>query len=128
MPKFIHIDIAADDPERAGRFYSDVFGWTVHKLDGPIPYWLVSTSDDPAVIGAGIAKRREDWQTATPTIEVSSVDEYAAKIENKGGTIIVPKSLIPGVGYLLTFKDTEGNVFAVLEPVEDNAFAGEAED
>jgi predicted enzyme related to lactoylglutathione lyase len=25
--------------------------------------------------------------------------------------------LIPGVGYLLTFRDTENNVFAILEPV-----------
>jgi len=127
MPNFVHIDIAADDPERVTGFYNKVFGWNIQKLDGPTPYWLISTDVSPsgqAGIGAGVAKRELDWQSVTPTIDVPSVDEYAAKIEKEGGTIAVPKNLIPGVGYLLTFKDTEGNVFAILEAVESNEFAG----
>lgn len=40
MPKFVHIDIATDDPERAAGFYEKVFGWGVRKLEGPVPYWL----------------------------------------------------------------------------------------
>ena len=123
MPKFVHIDIAADDPERAAGFYEKVFGWTVRKLEGPVPYWLIATSDDPADLGAGIARRGEAWQSATPTIEVPSADEYAARIEKQGGTIVVPKTLIPGVGYLVTFRDTEDNVFAVIEPAAENPFA-----
>ena len=123
MPKFVHIDIAADEPERAADFYEKVFGWKVQKLDGPMPYWLISTSDDPTALGAGIGKRTESWQGAAPTIDVPSADEYAAKIEAEGGTIVVPKMLIPGVGHLVTFRDTEGNVFTILEAAEDNAFA-----
>ena len=123
MPKFVHIDIAADDPERAAGFYEKVFGWGVRKLEGPVPYWLISPSEDPGALGAGIAKREQSWQSTTPTIEVPSADEYGAKIVAEGGTIIRPKTLIPGVGYLLTFKDTEGNVFAILEPSADNRFA-----
>ena len=126
MPKFVHIDIAADDPERVTRFYNKVFGWKIQKLEGPTPYWLVSTSDDPSdrsAIGAGVAKREEAWQSVTPTIDVSSVDEYRAKIEAEGGAVVVPKTLIPGIGYLLSFKDTEGNIFAILEPVAGNEFA-----
>lgn len=126
MPKFVHIDISADDPERAGRFYSRVFGWNVAKFEGPVPYWLVSTSDEAGAVGAGIAKRDEAWQSVTPTIDVPSTDEYAARIEAEGGTIVAPKMLIPGVGYLVTFKDTEGNVFAILEPAEASAGAPEA--
>lgn len=126
MPKFVHIDISADDPERAGRFYSRVFGWNVAKFEGPVPYWLVSTSDEAGAVGAGIAKRDEAWQSVTPTIDVPSADEYAARIEAEGGTIVAPKMLIPGVGYLVTFKDTEGNVFAILEPAEASAGAPEA--
>lgn len=123
MPKFVHIDIAADDPERAAGFYEKVFGWDVRKLEGPVPYWLISPSDEPGALGAGIAKREQSWQSTAPTIEVPSADEYGAKIVAEGGTIIRPKALIPGVGYLLTFKDTEGNVFAILEPSADNRFA-----
>lgn len=122
MPKFVHIDITADDPERATGFYRNVFGWKIDKLEGPDPYWLLGTGNG-GDMGAGVARRQNDWQTVTPTIEVDSADAYAAKIEAEGGTIVVPKADIPGVGKLVTFKDTEGNVFAILEPAADSEFA-----
>ena len=125
MPNFVHIDIAADDPERAIRFYNKVFGWRITKLEGPMPYWLIATAapGEPEGIGAGVAAREAPWQSVTPTIDVDSVDTYQKKIETEGGTVIVPKTLIPGIGHLLTFKDTEGNVFAILEAVPGNPFA-----
>ena len=30
-------------------------------------------------------------------------------------TILQPKVAIPGVGYLVTFKDTEGNIFGIMQ-------------
>lgn len=123
MSKFVHIDIAADDPQRAAGFYREVFDWSVQKLEGPTPYWLVATDPgDPAAVGAGIAQRSEPWQAATPTIEVASADETIDKVKRAGGTIVVPKTTIPGVGLLVTFKDTEGNVMAALEPDRNNPF------
>jgi len=124
MPRFVHIDIAADDPERAVAFYAKVFGWTATKLEGPMPYWLIATDPgDPTAVGAGVARREAAWQSVTPTIDVASADDSAARIVAEGGSIVVPKTLIPGVGYLVTFKDTEGNVFAVLEALPDSPFA-----
>lgn len=126
MPNFVHIDIAADDPERATRFYERVFGWRIDKLEGPTPYWLVGTGQQMAPpVGAGVARREQPWQSVTPTIGVDSVDAYERKIVAEGGVVVVPKTPIPGVGQLLTFKDTEGNIFAILEPVADNPFAGQ---
>ena len=58
MPKFVHNDIAADQPQRAADFYTEVFGWNAQKLEGPVPYWLLSpASGDPNAIGAGIGQR-----------------------------------------------------------------------
>ena len=126
MPNFVHIDIAADSPERATRFYERVFGWKIQKLEGPMPYWLISTGTELAPpIGAGVARREEPWQAVTPTIGVDSVDAYEKKIVEEGGAVVVPKTDIPGVGQLLTFKDTEGNIFAILEPAPQNQFAGQ---
>ena len=123
MPAIVHIDIAADDPERAARFYHDVFDWTVTKLEGPVPYWLLGTGGEgEAGVGGGIAKREQAWQSVTPTIEVPSADAYGERIVRAGGTIIVPKVAIKGVGHLLTFKDPDGNVFAILEPAPGNPF------
>ena len=124
MPRFVHIDISADDPERAAQFYRDVFGWTVTKLDGPVPYWLIATGTDPGEIGGGIGQRSESWQTVIPTIDVDSVDDYQTKLEAAGGTVVTPKQLIPGVGHLMNFRDPEGNVFSILEAAADNPFVG----
>ena len=124
MPRFVHVDFAADDPQRAADFYAEVFGWQVNKLEGPEPYWLLAPAPGEAgAIGAGIGKRSESWQTVTPTIDVPSADDYAKKIEAAGGTIVVPRIDMPGVGALVTFKDTEGNILSILEPATDSQFA-----
>ncbi len=116
MPKFIHIDISANDPSRAAEFYRRAFGWTLTKLEGPVPYWLISTDPiNPDAVGAGIGQRSEPWQTVVPTIDVPSADEAAAAITQAGGSIVLPKTLVEGVGHLVTFKDTEGNILSVLE-------------
>ena len=120
MPGFVHMDIAADDPERAIRFYEKVFGFGVTKLDGPEPYWLVAPPEGP---GGGIAKRSFDWQKVPATIDVADVDATAKAILAEGGKILIPKTAIPDVGDLVTFEDTEGNVLAALEAAPGNPFA-----
>lgn len=128
MPRFIHIDIAADDPEREASFFRNVFGWKADKLEGPVPYWLLNPDpDNPTAVGAGIAKREQPWQTVNPTIDVPSVDIFSAKIEAAGGTIVIPRADIPGVGALVTFKDPSGNIFSILEAVSGVRAAAEVD-
>ena len=116
MPKFIHIDISADDPSQAAEFYRRAFGWMATKLEGPMPYWLIATDPtNPDAIGAGIGQRSEPWQTVAPTIDVPSADDAVTAITKAGGSIVIPKTLIEGIGHLVTFKDTEGNILSVLE-------------
>jgi len=56
----------------------------------------------------------------TNTIDVPSVDEFAKKIQSKGGKVIVPKMAIPGVGYFAQCLDTEGNIFGIIQ-MDQNA-------
>ncbi|MFQ5919073.1 MAG: VOC family protein [Thermoplasmata archaeon] len=121
MARVVHFEITADDPERAAKFYGDVFGWSAMKWEGPQEYWLISTGDEkePGIDG-GLA-RREDSPLAQPitnTIDVASVDKAISAVEASGGEILVPKSAVPGVGWLSYFKDTEGNVFGMMESDE----------
>jgi len=116
MPRVIHFEISVDDPERAIKFYSEVFGWEINKWEGPIDYWLVSTGpeDQPGIDGALI--RREDSSASiVNTIEVPSVDEFLSKITEAGGKIFQPKKAIPGVGYVASCLDSEGNAFGIIE-------------
>jgi hypothetical protein len=121
MPRVIHFDIYSDDPQRAIEFYTEVFGWQLDKWDGPMDYWLATTgSEDEPGINGGLGKREQgmSFNTFLNTIGVPSVDEYAAKIEEKGGKLLAPKMAIPGVGYYMPCQDTEGNNFAIMEDDE----------
>ncbi len=116
MPRPVHFDIAADDPDRAMKFYKDVFGWKFNKWDGPLDYWLATTGkeDEPGING-GISRRNKQVPGVMNTIGVQSVDKYMKKIEAKGGKILMPKLAIPGIGWFATCQDTEGNVFGIIQ-------------
>ena len=116
MPRVVHFDIGADDPERAIRFYSDVFGWEVEKWQGPFDYWLLKTGEptEPGIDG-GLARRQDPSVCTINTINVPSVDDFAKKISANGGKIVQPKQAIPGIGYIVTCQDTEGNTFGIME-------------
>jgi hypothetical protein len=123
MGRVVHFEIHAEQPERAIRFYGDVFGWTFHKWDGPMPYWLVSTGpkDRPGIDGGLVLRRGAGPADGAAvnayvcTVEVESVDTTAARIAAAGGQVAVPKMPIPGIGWLMYFKDTEGNLLGTMQ-------------
>jgi uncharacterized protein len=119
MPRVIHFEIHVEKPERAVAFYSKLFGWEFTKWGGPVEYYLVKTGPDgqPGING-GLIKRQGAIDGSAViayvcTVDVPSVDDYAAKIRALSGTIVVPKMPIPGVGWLAYAKDTEGNIFGI---------------
>ena len=116
MGRVVHFEIVADDAERISKFYENVFGWTVQKWDGPIDYWFLMTGDEkePGIDGA-FGMRQSEEDIPVNTIDVKSVDEAVKKIKANGGDIVRPKQAIPGVGYLAYFKDTEGNLWGIMQ-------------
>lgn len=118
MSRVVHFELPADDPERAARFYSDVFGWKVQKWEGPMEYWLLMTGDPskPGIDG-GLMRACPDSPPRTPinTIGVESVDESVARVCGAGGSVAMPKHAIPGVGWIAYCKDTEGVLFGLMQ-------------
>jgi len=118
MPRVIHFEMYTDDPEKARKFYQEVFGWQFNKWNGPQEYWLVTTGEEgePGINGGMMRPRPGQSPGTINTIGVPSLDQVIKKIEHQGGTICVPKMAIPGVGWLAYAEDPTGNVFGVLEP------------
>ncbi len=116
MPRVVHFEIPADDPERAIAFYETVFSWKFQKWEGPFDYWLITTgpAEEPGIDG-GLAKRKDPATVTENTIDVPSLDEAVTAIEAKGGTVIRPKAAVPGVGWLAYCQDPEGNVFGMMQ-------------
>ena len=121
MPRVIHFEIHAGDPQRAITFYEKVFGWTFQKWEGPMDYWLVTTGPDsqPGINGGLIRRQGEiDGQAVIAyvcTVDVANVDESTQSATSNGAQVVVPKMPIPGVGWLVYCKDTEGNIFGMMQ-------------
>ncbi len=115
MPKIIHFEIPAENPERAIEFYSKVFGWKIEKWEGEYDYWLVEAGeeDEPGINGAIMPK--ESGSTISDVINVDSYDDFARKIVAEGGKMLTEKMTIPDMGYTGAFQDTEGNVMSIIE-------------
>jgi predicted enzyme related to lactoylglutathione lyase len=92
MPRVIHFEFAADNPERAAKFYREIFGWESSQWGGPMNYWLVKTGAEGPGIDGGILQYQEKMPRTINSVEVDS-----------------------GVGYQAYFLDTEGNVFGVFQ-------------
>jgi uncharacterized protein len=123
MPTIVHFEIPTDNVEKSKKFYSDLFGWNIEKVPADklpegVEYWGISTKDHEGnnAVNGGIMKRHTpEQQGILNYIDVKSVDEYAAKVKQLGGTITVPKMAIPNMGYMAVCSDTENNTFGLWE-------------
>jgi uncharacterized protein len=123
MPRVIHFEIHADDPERAAGFYRELFGWQITKWDGPMEYWMVVTGSAPEPgINGGLMRRRgpgpADMAAVNAyvcTADVPDLDASLATVARLNCPVVVPRMAIPGVGWLAYAKDTEGNIFGLMQ-------------
>jgi uncharacterized protein len=118
----VHFEIPADDPERAVKFYRELFGWEIKQMGGPMDYWLVETvpTDGEGMptrqgVNGGLMRRMMPGQTPVNYIAVDDVDEFARKAQQLGAKSIMPKTPVPGMGWFAQLKDPEGNVFAIWQ-------------
>lgn len=116
MNRVVHFELGCVEPERAAKFYHDVFGWEINKF-GPTDYFLATTGPDsePGING-GLMKHKDAQPRTINTIQVDSIETAIAKVEAHGGKQCVPKMPIPGVGWLAYCNDTEGNIVGVFVP------------
>ena len=124
MPRVIHFEFLAEDPERAIAFWSDVFGWQIPNGPGQT-YWPATTGEAPPGINGGIM-RRSDFVAASGgdapaggavcTVRVTALEDTLAAVSEHGGRVLVAAREVPGVGRVAYCADPEGTIFAVLEP------------
>jgi predicted enzyme related to lactoylglutathione lyase len=115
-----YFEIQADQPDRAVRFYSQLFGWRFDKADGlPVDYWRIETEG----IRGGLLKRpapapasRSGTNAFVCSMEVRDIDEIARRIAAAGGQVALSKFAVPGVCWQAYFVDPDGNTFGVFQP------------
>ncbi|MCE9585020.1 VOC family protein [Candidatus Nomurabacteria bacterium] len=127
--RVVHFEIHALDPERAIKFYTEVFDWSIKKWEATsVEYWLVATCPEntPNSINGGLVRRKGAAPAENAPISgcvcvlsVKNIDETLKKVTEKGGRVAIPKSEVPNIGFLAYFEDTERNIFGIWQDAKN---------
>jgi hypothetical protein len=130
MDKVQHFEIPADDLARARAFYETTFGWKTSDFpmaDGSTYVGLhTGPTDDKNMleekgfINGGMFKRGGNFPPTSPviTMVVQDIDASLQKAESNGGSTVLGKQEIPGMGYYAYVKDTEGNTVGLFQEIK----------
>ena len=128
MNPVIHFEMPAKDRKRMADFYTKVFGWKTQQMGEDMGnYVLASTieSDEngrptkPGAINGGFFPWSDDnpgQQYPSVVIGVEDIKEHIKKVEQSGGKVLGEPMEIPGIGWYVSFIDTEGNRSSMLQP------------
>lgn len=121
MGRFVHVEITAENLDRAKKFYAEALGWEGSDSGMPgMDYWLVASgSPDENGIGGALMPRTYQAQATIATVGVDDVSESMEKVKAAGGKINGDVQDIPGIGKHVYVTDTEGNVLGLLQPSPD---------
>ena len=112
------LELVSSEPERAGAFFTELFGWTQHTLNLEAGPYTILFNDGARVAGiadssASDDERRPGWQVY---FGVSDIEAACKTIAARGGALTSPLQVIPEIGRSASAVDPEGARFALIEP------------
>jgi len=106
-------ELDTNDTGAAGRFYTQLFGWTAKESPEYTEFHRGGTP-----IG-GMMRIPKEWGEVPPNwlpyFAVTDCDATAATAGELGGSAMVPPTDIPDVGRFAVLRDPQGAVFAVVK-------------
>jgi predicted enzyme related to lactoylglutathione lyase len=127
MNPVVHFEMPAEDRERVAAFYTEVFGWQTQQLGPEMGDYVLATTTDsgpdgrpkkPGAINGGFFPKSGDKPAQYPSvvIAVENIHTHMKKVSRAGGKVLGEPREIPGVGWYVSFLDTEGNRVSMLQP------------
>jgi uncharacterized protein len=121
--QLVHFAIHADDVSRARQFYAGVFGWKFEGFGGvaSTDFCMMRDSQGRELKPLGALESRkfnvvpEAIKGFECSIETEDLDATTAAVIQRGGKIVMPRTAVPGVGWLIKFLDTEGNLVCAIK-------------
>jgi len=112
-------DLSTSDVDRAKKFYSDLFGWTISAGEKDTSGYLHIQNGNDFIGGIPPAKYRNPnvpphWLSY---FLVGDCDASAAKAKQLGGTTHMDPSTMEGVGRMAVIADPQGAVFSIFQPL-----------
>lgn len=127
MNPVVHFEMPAEDRKRMAEFYSKTFGWEAHFFGKEMNnYVTVATTEtdehglptEPGAINGGFYPKSESISNCpSVVIAVDDIEESINDINKAGGEVLGKPQNIQGLGLYVSFRDTEGNICSILQPV-----------
>ena len=111
--KFAWFELMTSDTTAAGKFYSDVVGWTTQEMPGDGPAYTVFNLDGVGMAGMLHLPQHTGW---IGYIAVDDLDAHIEKIVEAGGKLWKPATDVPGVLRFAVLSDPQGAGIVVFTP------------
>lgn len=117
---FIWFELLTSDPDAAGRFYSDVVGWSIQDSGMPDMDYRIFNAPDGSVGGL---MKMPDGMSSGPVwlgyVATEDVDRTAAEVQRAGARPQMPATTIEGVGRIAMLADPQGATLYVMRGASD---------
>jgi uncharacterized protein len=111
---FVHIELHTQDPDKAKKFYNELFDWTLEDYPD-MNYTIIKVGEGT---GGGIMKSPmpdalPQW---VPYVLVSDVVASTEKAKSLGAKVLADVTEIPDMGWFSMILDPTGAAFALWKP------------
>ncbi len=116
---FCWVELMTRDAAKAKEFYTKLIGWNTSEMDmGPAgTYTMWSPGGQDESVGGMMEMKGPQFEGVPPHwmpyIAVDDINATAAKVENLGGTLKMPPTPIPNIGYFCVIEDPTGAVICL---------------
>jgi uncharacterized protein len=112
--KFAWYELMTSDTKAAGKFYSDVVGWTTHEMpsDGGMEYTTFNVGE----VGMAGMLKLEGHTGWIGYIHVDDVDAHAQRVVDAGGKLWRGPVDVPGMLRFAVMSDPQGAAIAIFTP------------
>jgi predicted enzyme related to lactoylglutathione lyase len=109
---FGHVEWACKDLEKAKTFFGTLFGWSFRPYGED--YYIIKTLEG---IRGGLMKvdKVEPGNATVVYVEVEDIDKCLEKVKELGGAVLVPKTVLPDMGWYAQFTDLDGRTIGLFE-------------
>ncbi len=116
-----YFDMTVTDLAAARAFFAAVLGWKFERFPMPGEYYRITAGDasEPGIDGGIGAVADTTLSAGRPmtqvTIPVTGLDRGLAEVVAQGGSVVEPKTAIPGIGWYATCAEPGGLLFGLIE-------------
>lgn len=113
--KVVWFDILGEDDKKLQDFYADLFGWEYDTTTMP-GYGM--TDPEKTGVGGGVGKGPDGTKWAIFYVGVDDIDLAIKKVQDNGGSIVMPKMDVPNGPTIAAFTDPDGNTIGLVQNVQ----------